>query len=71
MANNDREELNRMIGEAYAHNELAAALLNQNLRKYLLRQYQFSPLIRDKLLKMKNYDLLSAMASDLYTTYFN
>ena len=71
MASNDREELNRMFGEASAQPELAAALLNQEMRRYLLRKYQFSPLIRDKLLEMKNYDLLSTMASDLYTTYFN
>lgn len=71
MANNDREELNRMFGEASVHPDLAAALLNQKMRRYLLRKYQFSPLIRDKLLEMKNYDLLSTMASDLYTTYFN
>lgn len=70
MANNDREELNRMFGEAYAHNDLAAALLNQKLRRYLLRQYRFSPLIRDKLLEMRSYDRLSIMASDLLT-YFN
>jgi hypothetical protein len=67
----DLNELNFMMGQAAINLALREALLNQDSRAIVIQSYDFSPYIRKRLLKMRSYNALSALASDLYDQYFH
>ena len=71
MSQNDLNQLNLMMGQAALDQAFCEALLDRDSRRIVVDSCDFSPYIRDQLLKMDSYNHLSTLASDLYKQYFH